>query len=433
MEKAVADLVKLGGQQLPDSSEMGLPDNTSALSIEQVKERQVALQKMRSLIFYENQKRRRAAKIKSKSYHRVHRKPKLTADDSLSVRMRREMERAKERMSLRHKASQLYSMRKNADATEHSLVKADLERIRALKERIGADSEASESDDVGVSSDGEAPEEQSEDAQPTKGLMAMKFMKNARLKALPVEEEDMGESVSSSDEASKDGNDASSSDDDEDPVLNNDFILDLSHRTATSLKRSISAEEQGECAPMMNVSRSKLAFNMEALKKKMRIDESASSLSMKRALLEKVFEGDELFEKDFMGEKGQEMEADAPKVRDETLPGWGAWGGQGTEHLPKKQFLVQPKPGEGVPIEKRKDVRLKHVIISEKKIKSLSKYQHEKVPFPFKDKLQYEHAQRMPVGKEWNTQQTFQKQILPRVITKQGQIIRPLKASKKGR
>lgn len=90
-----------------------------------------------------------------------------------------------------------------------------------------------------------------------------------------------------------------------------------------------------------------------------------------------------------------------------------------------------PKPGEGVAPEKRKDAKLKHVIINEKKLRSLEKYQVDKVPYPFKDKLQYELSQRMPVGKEWNTEQTFRKRIQPRVVTRPGQAIAPLKSGKK--
>jgi U3 small nucleolar RNA-associated protein 14 len=99
--------------------------------------------------------------------------------------------------------------------------------------------------------------------------------------------------------------------------------------------------------------------------------------------------------------------------------------------LPKKRKLVLPRSGEGIAPEKRHDARLKHVIINEKKIRSLQKYQLEKVPFPFKDKLQYELSQRMPVGKEWNTERSFRKQIRPRVIVTSGRAIAPLKARKK--
>jgi U3 small nucleolar RNA-associated protein 14 len=41
---------------------------------------------------------------------------------------------------------------------------------------------------------------------------------------------------------------------------------------------------------------------------------------------------------------------------------------------------------------------------------------------------QYERSLRAPIGKEWNTRDTFQKMTKPRVITKLGQVIDPLKA-----
>lgn len=78
--------------------------------------------------------------------------------------------------------------------------------------------------------------------------------------------------------------------------------------------------------------------------------------------------------------------------------------------------------------DKRKDKNLSNVIINEKLNKKILKYQSLDVPYPFETREQYERSLRMPVGQEWTSRETHQKLTMPRVITKQGVVIDPLKA-----
>lgn len=78
--------------------------------------------------------------------------------------------------------------------------------------------------------------------------------------------------------------------------------------------------------------------------------------------------------------------------------------------------------------DKRKDKNLKDVIINERVNKKNLKYQSSGVPFPYESREQYERALRMPVGQEWTSRETHQKLTMPRIITKQGTVIDPLKA-----
>ena len=57
-----------------------------------------------------------------------------------------------------------------------------------------------------------------------------------------------------------------------------------------------------------------------------------------------------------------------------------------------------------------------------------TRYLATKVPYPFETREQYEASLRAPIGREWNTQEVYQKMIKPRVITKMGTIIDPLTA-----
>lgn len=90
--------------------------------------------------------------------------------------------------------------------------------------------------------------------------------------------------------------------------------------------------------------------------------------------------------------------------------------------------VKKAQAGEGVEANKRKDAKLAHVIINEKRDKKAATFAVTKIPHPFKTWAQYEQSLRAPVGKEWNTNATFQKMTLPRITTKLGAIIDPLSA-----
>ncbi|KAF9355937.1 hypothetical protein BGX34_010178 [Mortierella sp. NVP85] len=152
---------------------------------------------------------------------------------------------------------------------------------------------------------------------------------------------------------------------------------------------------------------------------------SAAALSQ-RELVARAFANDNVVS-EFEKEKMEVMEEDKPKDVDMTLPGWGAWGGKGAKK--KKNVVVKKaQPGDGVEISKRKDAKLAHVIINEKRDKKAAAYAVTQVPHPFKTWAQYEQSLRTPVGREWNTNSTFQKMTLPRITTKLGTIIDPLTA-----
>ncbi|KAJ3174429.1 hypothetical protein HDU88_000397 [Geranomyces variabilis] len=129
---------------------------------------------------------------------------------------------------------------------------------------------------------------------------------------------------------------------------------------------------------------------------------------------------------DFAAEKGAEADRDAPKEVDLTLPGWGSWGGIG---IKKKTNVVVKKarPGDGVEKDARKDSKLKHVIINEKRMKKSVKYTTAQVPHGFDNKEQYERTIRAPLGREWNAAGAHTDMIKPRVQTKLGTVIAPLK------
>ncbi|KAL1920156.1 uncharacterized protein VTP21DRAFT_1302 [Calcarisporiella thermophila] len=141
-----------------------------------------------------------------------------------------------------------------------------------------------------------------------------------------------------------------------------------------------------------------------------------------RELVARAFANDDVVE-EFEEEKRQIEMEDAPQETDITLPGWGSWSGKGIKRKAKR---VVVKKEAGIEAKKRKDAKLKHVIINEKRVKKADKFHAQKLPHPFQTREQYEQALRAPLGKEWNTNAVFQQMTMPRVTTKAGTIIDPL-------
>mmetsp|Transcript_1307 Transcript_1307/g.1650 ORF Transcript_1307/g.1650 Transcript_1307/m.1650 type:complete len:103 (+) Transcript_1307:2271-2579(+) len=75
---------------------------------------------------------------------------------------------------------------------------------------------------------------------------------------------------------------------------------------------------------------------------------------------------------------------------------------------------------------------MKGVILNteERDKKFALKYWVKDLPHPYTSVEQYERAMANKVGKEWNSLQTHKRQIQPEVLTKVGEIIKPLKLQK---
>lgn len=152
-------------------------------------------------------------------------------------------------------------------------------------------------------------------------------------------------------------------------------------------------------------------------------EDGADQFSQKE-LIKEAFAGDDVVT-EFEVEKKRVIRDEGDKVEDLTLPGWGDWTGGNKKS--KKRKIVRKINGV-VEKDKRKDKHLKNVIINEKVNKKNLKYQSSAVPFPFETREQYERSLRMPVGQEWTSRDTHQRLTMPRITTKQGTVIDPLKA-----
>ncbi|EIW64453.1 Utp14-domain-containing protein [Trametes versicolor FP-101664 SS1] len=163
------------------------------------------------------------------------------------------------------------------------------------------------------------------------------------------------------------------------------------------------------------------------------VEEQESALTQKgkgkvkafeqRDLVALAFAGDNVVQ-DFADAKRREIQEDAPKEIDTTLPGWGTWGGTGTKKAPPKPHFI--KKIAGVDPTTRADYKKTHVVISEKRDKKAAKYQVKDLPFPYTSKAQFDRSMEVPLGTEWNTRLGFQRATLPKVVTKMGKLITPL-------
>ncbi|KAL1704517.1 Utp14 protein-domain-containing protein [Schizophyllum commune] len=141
-----------------------------------------------------------------------------------------------------------------------------------------------------------------------------------------------------------------------------------------------------------------------------------------RDLVAKAFAGDNVVQQ-FEEAKQAEVNADAPKEIDTTLPGWGSWGGAGLKKRTKPKFVKQIP---GVAPAARADAGKKHLIVSERKDKKAAKYLVRDLPYPYTSAAQYERSMERPLGAEWNTRVGFQRATLPKVVKKMGTVIDPL-------
>ncbi|CAO1634421.1 unnamed protein product [Parajaminaea phylloscopi] len=154
-----------------------------------------------------------------------------------------------------------------------------------------------------------------------------------------------------------------------------------------------------------------------------------------RDLIAEAFAGDDVAA-DFAAEKARIAAEDAPKEIDNSLPGWGSWGGKGVK-TNRKSGAAKRKEAElkrqhtiqvpGLDVSKRKDAGVNNVIINERKDKKASKYLVKDLPYPYTSARQYNATREQPLGPEWNTLTQKQRLTMPRVLaTKPGAVIKPI-------
>ncbi|KAG9992110.1 Utp14-domain-containing protein, partial [Aureobasidium melanogenum] len=161
-----------------------------------------------------------------------------------------------------------------------------------------------------------------------------------------------------------------------------------------------------------------------------RVNPMLSSKDEQALFHQRAFAGDDVAV-EFEAEKEAQVEDEGDKVESTFLPGWGSWTGTGLSKATRKQNKriahnpLHKKVTEGIKAANRKDAKLNNVIISEAQQRKGKKYLASTLPHQFEKREQYERSLRVPVGPEWTTKETFQRNTRPRVVVKQG-IIAPM-------
>ena len=177
VEQALAASGLGGGGEKEVLAREGVLLEERQLSEEEVLKRRSELARLRSLMFYQEQKAKRVKKIKSKTYRRLRKKQRAKEEAAARERLRetdpeaaRALEeeeafkRAEERMTLRHKNTSRYMKGLLKHGVKHSefarnavseqLDLADALRRKAHSLRDGSDSDSSSSSSSSVSDDG---------------------------------------------------------------------------------------------------------------------------------------------------------------------------------------------------------------------------------------------------------------------------------------
>ena len=519
---------------------------TAKMTPEEMRKKTTEMRLMRELMFREERKSKRIKKIKSKAYHRIKKKEMLRNKELAGISdesdEEQEIARARERMTLKHKANSKWAkdMVKHGMAND-SETRAEMEEMLKQGERLREkilDHKSDDEDDKNLS-DLEREEDDVEgdtmkDKVGRTGVMNMAFMRNAEAREKEANKEAMQKlrsmetnddiSLFDSDNDENEGNngeniklnngrriytpgnlqakeevnkfkenvieeqiiDESSSlekrliknskqqssnskkensetsnndeknakdevnkssnpwlDEEEDGIYNGKqsskvYIVDKdSSKQAKSLnKMEKAADKQNEKSrnSSNNHRDDDLLLNMNDSNRLQITDPYGGSdnedagegfMFKQQDVIAEAFAGDDVVA-EFEQEKKRVAIDEDDKEEDVTLPGWGDWAGAGSNPKKKRKFIKTIKGV--VKRDKRKDKNLQNVIINEKVNKKNLKYQSSAVPFPFESREQYERSLRMPIGQEWTSRASHQKLIKPRITTKPGQVIDPLKA-----
>ena len=125
-----------------------------------------------------------------------------------------------------------------------------------------------------------------------------------------------------------------------------------------------------------------------------------------------------------------------PKL--EVKRGWNEWAGEGKninedKHLKKVEKIETLKKLKISELKKKRmDSKMKGVVLNteDRDKKFALKYLVKELPHPFHSVDQYKKVMDVAIGKEWTTLQSHKRLIQPEVLTKVGEIIKPLQFKK---
>lgn len=155
-------------------------------------------------------------------------------------------------------------------------------------------------------------------------------------------------------------------------------------------------------------------------------------------LVQLAFAGPD-YERDFQTLKKEAVDAELGidekklKIIKDVKAGWGDWAGPGAslvsdKILKRRDKLVKAAESEAdEKRQKRKDVKQPNVIISDRRVKTASKFKIADVPHPFTTREEYERSLAMPIGNEFNASHVVKAYTKPEILLRAGRVIEPAK------
>ncbi|KAG5496073.1 hypothetical protein JKF63_02371 [Porcisia hertigi] len=152
-------------------------------------------------------------------------------------------------------------------------------------------------------------------------------------------------------------------------------------------------------------------------------------------LISRAFAQDDVDE-DFVKEKESQVETIMrPEDKNQSLPGWGEWGGDDPKLNKRHQEVVEHQTTQrqiekSFLIKSRADSALEHVIINHDGVELVpDRMTLHMVPRPFSNPQEFARSMRQPMGPEWTSALSFKEGVQPRVEVRQGQSLLPLDLS----
>lgn len=328
----------------------------------------------RSDMFHQYLKLKRAAKIKSKKYHKLKRKAAGNAPEA--DQEEEEMARAQERISQRHSVAKRLKRSLKYSRRESNMREETLTANALLAQRIKHPSHLTSEGQIAHNSDSAEDSEAEitlpDPEQAKTGVMAMKFMQDA----MKRDRKEMGKK---------------------------DDFETMDEEKPISGKMSFKGNKLHEKSAD------------EPVKKRKITDKLPTEMASKRqeTLIDQAFN---MTEMDEVAAEEWQQEHPAAEVQETGLKGWGSWFGTGISPHPKAEPVVNvPK------------IACEKVIKHTERVKSAAKYMVKRLPFPYTTREQFDTGHKIPIGKDWNTQRTHQKLIAAEVVARAGEMIAPIR------
>ncbi|RLN39762.1 uncharacterized protein C57A7.06-like isoform X1 [Panicum miliaceum] len=524
------------------------------IDVEDVREHQNRLAKIRSLLFRHDLKAKRVKKIKSRTYHRMLKKDKLKAasadfeadpEAAKDYAMKQEFKRAEERMTLKHKNTSKWAKRilkrglSVQDEGTRAAIAAQLQQNALLTRKMNSMKDNSSSE--GSSDDDDDDDENDSEAKilnrgkekilkvleedkeiPNSGVFSLPFMERAMKKQEDAAYEEARQALEEYDDSLRkleDDNTEQNEDsikvtgkrtfgpaknthknvnkrqkleetENSDSEYDSDPAQDLGDNEATTKQDDIKLgtalldDEQNDLyrsfddimknpgpkttfevgmlagdswktvksskgndngitnksklqAPIVDPNLKQRDNNPDSDSEEEMVEgfltisdtKESYELPSQAELIRQAFACDDV-EAEFEKDKMEVLNEENPEPEKPALvPGWGQWTDiQQKKGLPSwmiKEHEIAKRNREEA-LKRRKDSKLKHVIISEHVDKKVEKYLVRNLPFPYTSKDVYEQSIRMPIGPDFNPAISVSALNRPAIVKKPGVIIKPI-------